>query len=80
VVQAKLAEYGAVMAWHETFADDNAAVSAALRRMKEQGAELIICTGGMSVDPDDRHPSERRERRDLRRAGAARRDVPHGLL
>jgi len=56
VVQAKLAEYGAVMAWHETFADDNAAVSAAIRRMKEQGAELIICTGGMSVDPDDRTP------------------------
>jgi len=55
-VEAKLAEYGAVMAWHETFADDDAAISGAIRRMKEQGADLVVCTGGMSVDPDDKTP------------------------
>ncbi len=61
VVQAKLADYGAEMCWHETFDDDSAAISGAIREMKAKGAELVICTGGMSVDPDDKTPLAIRE-------------------
>ena len=36
--------------------DDKAGITAAIRTMKEQGCELILATGGMSVDPDDQTP------------------------
>ena len=33
--------------------DDEALIEARLRELVEAGAELLITTGGMSVDPDD---------------------------
>ena len=36
--------------------DDHRRIAAAIRRMLDGGAELVLCTGGMSVDPDDRTP------------------------
>ena len=33
-----------------------AAITAAALDFKEKGVDLILCTGGMSVDPDDRTP------------------------
>lgn len=56
VIEGKLSEYGGTMLYHECPGDDSEAITAAIRRMHDGGAELIFCTGGMSVDPDDRTP------------------------
>ncbi len=56
VLEKKLAEYGCTMAAHEICNDDPAMITAAIEKMKDAGIELILCTGGMSVDPDDRTP------------------------
>lgn len=36
--------------------DDPRLISRAIRRFADEGAELVVATGGMSVDPDDRTP------------------------
>ncbi len=56
VVKGKLAAYGI-----ETIAQTNSGdgvehVAAAIAELRESGADLIVCTGGMSVDPDDNTP------------------------
>jgi molybdopterin biosynthesis enzyme len=56
VIERKLAEYGAVIAERALPGDDPDAITSAIFGMIENGAELVICTGGMSVDPDDRTP------------------------
>jgi molybdopterin biosynthesis enzyme len=41
----------------QRFADDDAAlISSGIRSFIEEGADVVVCTGGMSVDPDDRTP------------------------
>lgn len=57
VLEAKLAEFGARMTIHETTNDEAAMTEAAIRRALEAGAELVLVSGGMSVDPDDRTPA-----------------------
>ncbi len=57
VVREKLAEYGVEIIGQEYSDDDHEHVSACIRRLLKGGANLIICTGGMSVDPDDRTPA-----------------------
>lgn len=44
------------MAMHTTLADDPAAITAAIQDMLDKGMDMIFCTGGMSVDPDDQTP------------------------
>ena len=57
VVAEKLAEYGVEVIYKEVFGDDNEAVTAAIKyAIEECGAEVVCCTGGMSVDPDDKTP------------------------
>ena len=56
VVVEKLRRYGIEMVEHCTPGDDQAALTAAALSYHEKGLELILCTGGMSVDPDDRTP------------------------
>ena len=56
VIREKLAGFGCELAFHEVLDDDPAAITAAIQSMLDQGAELVLCTGGMSVDPDDRTP------------------------
>ncbi|MCL2580460.1 MAG: molybdopterin-binding protein [Oscillospiraceae bacterium] len=56
VFEEKIAEYGSEMVAHEIIDDDHEKITAAIRRMLADGAELIACTGGMSVDPDDKTP------------------------
>ena len=56
VIQAKLAEFGCQMVSHVVLGDDNAAITAAIREMLQEGCEMVFCTGGMSVDPDDKTP------------------------
>lgn len=56
VVKDKLSEYGIEVT--ETFlsGDDTEIITDKIRSMTAGGAEMVICTGGMSVDPDDRTP------------------------
>lgn len=61
VIEEKLAEYGSEMGMHEILDDDKEAIAAAVRRMLDAGMDLILCTGGMSVDPDDRTPAAIRD-------------------
>lgn len=56
VIEEKLAEYGSEMTFHVICGDDHGRITQEIRKALESGAELVICTGGMSVDPDDRTP------------------------
>ena len=56
VVEAKLKEYGVEVMSQMICDDDPDMVTKAILRQIEQGAEMVFCTGGMSVDPDDRTP------------------------
>ncbi len=56
VVKAKLAEYGCELLAHKFSGDDHETITEAIREMLAAGAGLVLCTGGMSVDPDDRTP------------------------
>lgn len=56
VVERKLEQYGIRVEEHVLVNDDKAKIAAAIREMKEKGCEIIIATGGMSVDPDDQTP------------------------
>ena len=56
VVQQKLAAYG-IETIAVTYSGDGVEhIAAAIAEMRAAGAELIVCTGGMSVDPDDNTP------------------------
>lgn len=56
VLRQKLASFGVEVIFHETVPDEDAKILSAITRARESGAEMILCTGGMSVDPDDRTP------------------------
>lgn len=56
VIEEKFAEFGGYMEWHETFSDDSNQITASILDMIHKGADVVVCTGGMSVDPDDRTP------------------------
>lgn len=56
VVEAKLAAYG-IKTIAVTYSGDGVEnVANSIQEMRATGAEIIICTGGMSVDPDDNTP------------------------
>lgn len=56
VLEEKLSEYDCTVIAHEITDDDAQNITAAIRKMLESGADLVLCSGGMSVDPDDRTP------------------------
>lgn len=56
VVRAKLEEYGAEIINQSVSDDKSGNIEKHIRQQIEDGCELIVCTGGMSVDPDDRTP------------------------
>ena len=56
VIHEKMAEYGCKMVASVTIEDDPEKISAAIKGMLASGAQMVLCTGGMSVDPDDRTP------------------------
>lgn len=56
VLQAKLGEFGCEMVAHKILGDDHEAITAAINGMLADGCEMVLCTGGMSVDPDDKTP------------------------
>lgn len=56
VLVRKVREYGATVLDKIVIGDDHAGITASIFLMLEKGAEIILCSGGMSVDPDDRTP------------------------
>lgn len=56
VIREKLDEYGLELVRRELCPDDPEVITAAVRNMLEDGMDMVLCTGGMSVDPDDRTP------------------------
>ena len=56
VVREKLEEYGAEVAGIRMSDDNNENIEKCIRAFVDEGCDLVVCTGGMSVDPDDRTP------------------------
>lgn len=56
VIVEKLGEYGARVEEHTLTGDDNSKITDTIMSMIDKGVDMVICTGGMSVDPDDRTP------------------------
>lgn len=56
VIIDKLSAYGIEVIEQKICNDDMEKITAAILELKDKGAEMILCTGGMSVDPDDRTP------------------------
>ena len=63
-VRAKLADLGSEVTEQRLVPDDSEVIAEEIHRFRELGADLILVTGGMSVDPDDRTPGA------IRRTGA----------
>lgn len=56
VLRQKLKEYDTEIVG-EILCDDNPEkITAAILQLIQDGADMVLCTGGMSVDPDDRTP------------------------
>lgn len=57
VIEVKLAEFGVDVIHKEILDDAPEQITTAIKSaIEEKGAELVLCTGGMSVDPDDQTP------------------------
>ena len=56
VIVDKLAACGITVTEHCLPGDGRAAITAAALDYHAKGVDLVLCTGGMSVDPDDRTP------------------------
>ena len=61
VVERKLAALGVTVAEKRLSDDQTANIVAAIDSVRKAGVDLVLCTGGMSVDPDDRTPGAIRE-------------------
>ncbi|MPM27330.1 hypothetical protein SDC9_73840 [bioreactor metagenome] len=61
VVERKLAAYGVTVAEKRLSDDQSANIVAAIDSVRKAGVDIVLCTGGMSVDPDDRTPGAIRE-------------------
>ena len=56
VIVEKLRRYGIEVTHHCTPGDDMQAITEAAMAFHAAGVDMVLCTGGMSVDPDDRTP------------------------
>ena len=56
VIEQKLSEFPVEIGGHEICNDDPEMITAAIHELLKKDCNMIICTGGMSVDPDDRTP------------------------
>jgi hypothetical protein len=64
VVRKKVAEMGSDLADKQLATDDPDQISELIKNAQKAGAEIILVSGGMSVDPDDKTPEG------IRRSGA----------
>jgi molybdopterin biosynthesis enzyme len=65
VVREKFAALGSPILCQALVSDDTGMIADAVLTLIGEGARMVVVTGGMSVDPDDRTPSA------IRAAGAA---------
>lgn len=56
VIKEKVGEFDSEVIAHEILNDDDKKVTEAILKMVDDGCDVVICTGGMSVDPDDKTP------------------------
>lgn len=56
VIYEKLAEFDTEVIGQILCDDDHEMITEAILTHIKNGAEMVVCTGGMSVDPDDRTP------------------------
>lgn len=61
VIEAKLKKFGLRIAEHRLSDDVTEHTKAAIEELLDLGMDIILCTGGMSVDPDDRTPAAIRD-------------------
>lgn len=61
VLKSKLGEYGSEVMDQVILPDDKAGITSAILDFAAKGAELILVSGGMSVDPDDQTPGAIRD-------------------
>ncbi len=61
VIEEKLQEYSCEFLGQVFCPDDKEKIVSAIKAWEERGIDMIICTGGMSVDPDDLTPSAIRD-------------------
>ena len=56
VVKHKLSDFNIDVTEHLTTNDEIESILGAIKHMQEKNVDIILCTGGMSVDPDDCTP------------------------
>lgn len=56
VIEEKLAELDTEVVGRIVCNDEHEMITEAIKELLMKGCDMIICTGGMSVDPDDRTP------------------------
>ena len=61
VIEGKLKRFGLTINEHRLSDDVKEHTEANIRELLDLGMDLILCTGGMSVDPDDRTPAAIRD-------------------
>lgn len=57
VIRGKFSEYDVSVIGQKILGDHTEHISEAIIEFINEGADLVVCTGGMSVDPDDTTPS-----------------------
>lgn len=57
VIREKLGEYDTEVLGQTIMNDDPQNIANAIQEYIDKGAEMVVCTGGMSVDPDDTTPT-----------------------
>ena len=56
VIKSKFQEFGSTIKQHIILNDDHKKITNAINEMIESEMDIIVCTGGMSIDPDDKTP------------------------
>ena len=59
VIEEKLGEFPTTVMGQVYPGDDKEKITEEILSFIEQGADMVVCTGGMSVDPDDHPPSDK---------------------
>ena len=57
VIERKVSHFGCEVLGQTIVNDDKETITNAIKDWLKKGAEMVVCTGGMSVDPDDVTPS-----------------------
>ncbi len=61
VLRSKIENWGSIVLEQTYASDDVALIQSSIRHQLDQGAEMILVSGGMSVDPDDVTPTAIKE-------------------